>query len=146
MRLTALQKNFPFLKLRIVQAYGWDVKKEHLDRRQGGTRSRDRPDMQKDYFCPGTKFWLKNVRTSYLEKFFKLRVLESIFGCKMHEYSEICIHLSLIFSISKQNFNKMSWYLWFLKNVRTFHQKCPGTRFPGSQVPDFLHVWDRRQY
>ena len=33
-----------------------------------------RADMQKDYFCPGTDFWLKNVRTIYLEQFSKLRV------------------------------------------------------------------------
>ena len=34
------------------------------------------PDMQKDYFRPGNKFWLKNVRTIDLDKFFELRVLK----------------------------------------------------------------------
>ena len=60
--------------------------------------------------------------------------LESILGCVMHEYSEIGIYFNLIFSISIQNFDKVSKNLWFPKNVRIFLQKCPGSRIPGSQL------------
>ena len=51
------------------------------DRSEEDRSSKDRPrkvgvdqDMQKVYFCPGTNFWLKNVRTIYLKMFFKSRV------------------------------------------------------------------------
>ena len=64
--------------------------------------------MRKDYSCPGTEFWLKNVRTIYWEKFSKLRILDAILDYFMHEYSEIGIQLNLIFTILKQSFDKMS--------------------------------------
>ena len=56
----------------------------------------------------------------------------------MHEYSEIGIHLNLIFSISKQNFEKCNKIFDFWK-MSGFSSK--NVRELGSQVPDFLHVW-----
>ena len=93
--------------------------------------------MQKDIFCPGTEFRLKIVRTIFLEKFPKLRDLEAISECFMHEYSEIGIILNLIFSISKQILTKCLKIFDFLKMSGS---PSKNIRELGSQVPDFLYV------
>ena len=105
-----------------------------------------RSDMQKDYFCPGTDFWLKNVRTICLKQFSRLRFQESIIWCFMHEYSDIGTHRNLSFSILKQNFHKMTKICWFLKNVRIFIQKSLGTTFPGYPLFACLKYTDLRNH
>ena len=100
------------------------------------------PNTNIEYIHNQTAYWIPDIQTG--NRILAQKCPNNSFGkilettsfkseySSVHGYSEICINLNLIFSISKQNFDKMSWNLLFLKNFLIFLEKFPGTRFPGS--------------
>ena len=84
----------------------------------------------KSIFLSGNRIWASKMSGHFIWKYIPdLRLWESISGCFGYEYSKIGIYINRVFSISKQNFDKFSWKLWFMKNVRIFLKKDQGTRF-----------------
>jgi len=65
-------------------------------------------DMQKVYFVWDSKFCSKNVRTMYLETLSKSKVMSINIRVFWYGNNNIGIHFNLIFSITKQNFDKLS--------------------------------------